>query len=183
MKNYRSVLAAMSLAAMTVQPAMAGAQTPRFNLPVSVGQSVKVRSADGRTVDGKVQSLTLMTMELEADGVRTAIAVDDVRRIRVHDSVGDGVAKGIALALPIALIRLLGDNQIKGFGGPYRANKSGSEAIVPMAAIVGAGGLIGGLIDSLRLTTIYQRESDGMAVSVRPLVSDAGKGLGIRLRW
>jgi len=169
---------------MTAVPVLAAAQTPRISLPVSVGQSVTVTSADGRTLSGKVRRLTPAAMEIEGDGAPTAIAVDDVRRIRVRDSVGDGVAKGLAVALPVALLRLAADNSwtVLG-GGPYSVNKSGKDVIVPMATLVGAGMLIGGFIDSLRLTTIYERSDGGISVSVRPTAATTGLGVGLRLRW
>jgi len=50
-------------------------------------------------------------------------------------------------------------------------------------AMIAAGAVIGGVLDAAQMTTVYIRPNGRLTMSLSPLVSAAGAGVGLRLHW
>ena len=181
---------------MTTMPALAAAQLSARDLPVAVGQQVWVTAADGRVTKGKVLRLTPATIEIGEGETATAnLAFEDVRRIRVPDSVTNGVVTGaISVGLAGLLVGAYADAASVGadilgqslgvlFGVEPEPVKQTNHFAT--GTVVGAvlGAALGYAIDSGKAKTVYQRDDTGMTVALRPILSNAGRGLGLRVTW
>ena len=190
MNTYRGFIVA-TLLSVVMMPSPAAAQlsspaAPSELLPVALGQKVSVTTADGRTIRGHVLGLSPTSLDIGEGGVlTTSLATADVRRVQVADSVANGVRTGaITLGLVGALWGLLGDATTDLVSGVFTGKPAGTNYTL-LGTFVGAsaGALLGFALDAGKEGTIYQRDSPGTSVAVRPIVSDAGKGLGVQVRW
>jgi len=157
-------------------PAPAAAQ-------VKVGQTIQITTDQGLVAMGKVLSLSSGDMDFRDDeGNVATVAFGGLRQIRVVDSKANGFIGGaLAGGAAVAALQVV---SYYGFlpGVPvvalYGANlKTGVIA----GAIV--GGFVGLAIDSARMKTVFERGDHQIAVSLHPIVSAAGKGVGASVRW
>ena len=152
-------------------------------------------TADGRKVKGKVLSLSPTTMDIGGSGVPIAsFAIADVRRVQVADSVTNGVVTGaLSLGLTGLLAGALADagnaatDVVGGFvlvllGAEPPPVKQTNHYVTGAVVGVAVGALLGYAIDAGKEKTLYEREAT-MSVAVRPIVSAAGKGVGVSVRW
>jgi len=193
MKAYRGFIVVIALAVM-MWPATAAAQASIGWLPIDVGQKVTITTANGDTVSGRVVTLTPATVEIRDGNTIRNLAVADVMRVQETDSVADGVFKGALLGgLGGLLLGGMADaadaaGQVAGggigllFGVEPKPIKSAGHA--GSGAITGiiAGALFGAMIDAGKEKTVFEREAH-MSVAVHPIVSNAGSGLGLSVRW
>jgi hypothetical protein len=200
-KVYRGLIVVMSLAAVLMRPSVAAAQLSTRELPlaveqkVAVGQKVTVITGDGRKTNGKVLSLTPTTMEISDGGGIHRFEIADVTRIQESDSTTNGIIKGAFwTGLTGFLVGTLADAASAAgdvFGGTFvlllggtpEPIKETNHGITGALIGIGAGALFGYAIDAGKERTLYEREGAGMSVAVRPIVSAAGKGVGLRIRW
>ena len=188
--TYRRFIVATSLS-VVMMPSLAAAQpssagTPSGLLPVAVGQKVSVTTADGKTIRGHVFGISPTTLDIGQGGVvTTSLATADVRRVQVPDSVANGVWTGaLTLGLAGAVWGLLGDATSDLASGIFTGKSAGTNyTLIGTLAGASVGALLGYALDSSKVATIYQRDTAGTSVAVRPIVSDAGKGVGVSVRW
>ena len=186
MKAYQGFIVVMSLAAVMIQPSVAAAQSSTAELPIAVGKKITVTTGDGRKTNGKVLSLTPTTVEIgEGEKVKASIALSDVQRVQASDPVNNGVITGaLTLGLVGALWGALGDGVSDLASGIFTGKSAGTNyTLIGSLAGVGLGAVLGYALDAGKEKTIYDRKSLGMSVQVRPIVSAAGKGLGVSVRW
>jgi hypothetical protein len=166
---------------MTALPAAVTAQTGQDSLPVSIGQKVTVTASDGRIIKGTVSALTPQAIELAG----TRITVSDVRRVQERDSLANGAGTGaLVLGLLGALAGIAGDSVYDSIGGSLGGSSSnGSGFLFGTMIGLASGAAIGAALDASHQKTIYERRDTKMVVAVRPIVSAAGKGLGVQVRW
>jgi len=81
MRARRSLPCAM-LGMLIWWPAWAEAQTPEVELPIAIGQKVRLTSADGKVTTGTIQALTPASFEIREGTAQASIAMAEVRRIR-----------------------------------------------------------------------------------------------------
>jgi len=170
-------------------PAWAEAQTPAVELPIAIGQKVRVTSADGKVTTGTIQALTPVSFEIGEGTARASLAMADVRRIQVPDSVTNGVVIGaLSLGLVGAIWGATGDAlgdavvDVANLIAPAKGDDS-NHALTFAVGGAAAGALLGYALDSAKMKTIYRREHGGVSVGVRPIVSAVGKGAGVSVRW
>lgn len=196
---YRQFPAIVLLATCGILPGAAFAQTLQTSLPLDVGQTVRVTSTDGKVTKGKITLLTPFSIILESPGKPSkdpaSLAVADVRKIQLPDSVADGVAKGVLVGGLAGWLSgtvfdagaAIGDAFGTGlgllFGGKVEPISRSSAAKTGTLLGVFFGGAVGYAIDDGKMKTIYERGDDGLTVSVRPIASAAGKGVGVRVTW
>ena len=68
------------------------------------------------------------------------------------------------------------------FGVTPEPIKETNHGITGALIGIGAGALLSYAIDAGKERTLYERET-GMSFVVRPIVSNAGKGVGVQVRW
>ena len=201
MGAYRRFIVVMSLAVVMVRPSPAAAQLSSrdlssSSLQIPVGQKVTVTTADGRIVKGQVLELSPATLNMGQGGERTtSLAIADVRRVQATDSVTDGAIKG---ALSLGLIGLLAGawadagNAVEGLfggslvlllGGEPEPIKEPKHYLTGALVGVGVGALLGYAMDAGKEKTVYERGTLGVSVAVSPIVSAAGNGVGVQVRW
>jgi hypothetical protein len=174
--------------AVAALPELAVAQTRRFDLPLRVGQRVRITTDDGSKTEGTVIRLTPASVEIGDGGVtRASLAVADVRRIQTADSVKNGVVIGaVSLGLVGGLIATVGAAYGELFdsastGSPY--DIGAGPFLIGAAAGATVGGLLGQVIDGARVKTIYTRPAAGITFHAGPILSNAGRGVGVRVTW
>jgi hypothetical protein len=201
MRSTRSFIVVMSLAVVMMRPSPAAAQlssreSSTVGPPIAVGQKVSITTIDGRKTKGKVMGVSATTLDLgKGEVVTTSVAMTDVQRIQVADSVTNGVVTG---ALTVGLAGLLagsfadaGNTVGQVFGGAFTLLLGGepepvrqtNHYLTGAVAGVAVGALLGYVLDADREKTIYERQTQGTSVHVRPIVSAAGKGVGVSVRW
>ena len=74
MSGYRGLIAGMWLATVILLPASAAAQVSTANLPIVVGQKVRMTSADGKVTTGTVLALTPALVEVGEGTARASLA-------------------------------------------------------------------------------------------------------------
>ncbi len=181
---------------MMVIPATAGAQLSTAAMPAVVGQTVWLTSSDGRITKGKVLQQTAESIEVGGDGgATTQLGIADVRRVQSPDSVTNGVVKGaLSLGLAGLLIGTIADagdavGQVFGsslvilLGGQVEPIRPSNHYVTGALVGVAAGALLGYALDSGKVKTLYEREDGGLSVAVRPMLSETGNGVGVRVRW
>jgi hypothetical protein len=175
MTKLRQFIIGISTAATLVIPARAFAQTAQATPPITIGQKVSITVNDGRTIKGTVSEVKPAAVEMQ--GIN--IAMTDIDRIRVRDSVWDGAGKGASLGL------LLGAVAGVAAGAKWDTDNdtSSSNLFVGIGAGVASGAILGAALDALRTRTVYRRAATGTSVHVRPIVSAEGRGLGVNVRW
>lgn len=185
MKAHRGFVVLMSWAVLTLLPTVASAQA-RVEVPVAIGQKVWITVTGGKTIRGKVSRVTPSSIEVQSGDrndsgpAETSIALADILRVQESDSLKNGMGNGaIALGLLGGLLGAGADSIDSAFGG----SSNGSYLMLGIGAGLLSGIGIGAGVDALRLTTIYQRPERGVSIGVRPIVSAAGKGVGVQLRW
>ena len=177
MKADRAFVVLMSWAGLFLAPAAVAAQTQQSSLPVSVGQNLKITRNGGRAVEGKVSELAPDSVTLG----KIRIPVNDIRRVQERDSIGDGAGKGaLILGLLGALAGIAGDAVSDSLGG---SSSNGSGFLAGAGIGLAAGAALGAWFDLGRNKSLYERSDRGVSVGLRPIASDAGKGIGVRLRW
>lgn len=194
MTVQRTFVVLASCAVLSLLPAAAIAQS-RVDLPVAIGQEVRIDLRDGRTISGKVSGVSPQGIQLQSgdapgpDSMRTRIAVADIRRVRERDSLRNGAVYG---AVTLGLFAFLGASVIaESFDSAWgnsayfvHRNSSGDAGVLALAGIgLVSGAVIGAGLDALRQKTLYERRETPMVVAVRPIVSAAGKGVGVSVRW
>jgi hypothetical protein len=188
MSAFRRFVLVVSSAAMLGLPALSAAQTRGTALPLAVGQKVSITTADGGVTKGTVGRVTPASIVLTTAGGEVSLAAADITKIKVSDSVWDGAAKGaVSLGVLPTLVAAF-SCQHGGFIGPCRDGSLGNErSIKPILAVAvgtfGLGALIGAGLDAVKTKTIYDRKTARPSVALRPIVSAAGKGLGVQVRW
>ena len=196
MRAHRGFIVVMALVVVMARPSLAAAQLSNRGLGIAPGQKVLITTGDGRTTKGQVISLSPATVEIGEAGVTsTSLAVADVQRVQETDSVTNGVIKG-ALTLGLAglivgglsdassaLTNGFGNSLVLLLGGQPEPIKQSNHALTGAIAGVAVGSLLGYALDSAKMKTLYEREDGGLAVAVRPIVSAAGKGVGVSVRW
>ena len=201
MSTNRWTRGVVAVAVMVTWPSLAAAQlsSPPSSSPdvsIAVGQKVSVTTTDGRMIKGRVLRLSPTTLDIgEGEVVARSLAMADVRRVQVGDSVKNGVIVG---GLSFGLVGLLAGsmadagNAVGGvFGNGFVVLLGGEPQPVPQThnyltgAVVGVavGALLGYAMDAGKEKTIYERATPGKSVAVRPIVSAAGKGVGVSVRW
>src|SRR5687768_18476243 len=114
MSAYRGIVVVIVLAVALMRPSPAAAQQSGVNIPVAVGQNVRITVTGGRTVIGKVSGLTPESIELAG----TSIKASNVQRVELSDSLGDGAGKGaLILGLLGAFVGIAGDSVSDSLGG------------------------------------------------------------------
>jgi hypothetical protein len=177
MKAHPAFVILVSWAGLFLAPAAVAAQTLQISLPVSVGQKLKITVNDGRIVEGTVSELAPGSITLGG----TRIPANDIQRVQERDSVGDGAGKGaLILGLLGALVGIAGDSLADSLGG---SSSNGSGFLAGTAVGLAAGAAIGAGFDAAHQKTIYKRRDAGVSVGLRPIVSSAGKGVGVQVRW
>lgn len=182
MTVHRRFVVLVSCALLILLPAAAIAQS-QGELPVSIGQKVRIDLHDGRTVSGKVSGLSPREILMQSgdESTRTPIALADIRRVQERDSVGNGAGTGaLILGLLGALVGIAGDSFSDSLGGK---SSNGSGFLAGVGIGLASGAAIGAGLDALSEKTIYERRETPMVVAVRPIVSAAGKGVGVQVRW
>ena len=174
MTVHRVFVVFVSGALLTLLPASANAQS-QVDLPVSMGQKVRITVVDGRTLKGKVSGLTPQSIELAG----TSISATDVQRVQLSDSVWDGAGKGASLGLLLGALAGVG----AGMKFDSRDDTSSSDLVLGVGAGVVSGAILGSVVDAMRTKTVYRRAGAGPSINVSPIVSNAGKGAGVQVRW
>jgi hypothetical protein len=190
----------MSLAVVMLRPVPAAAQLSRRDLStgtvsIAVGQKVTVTTEDGRRTNGKVLAVTPTALDISVGGETRSLAIADITRVQQSDSTKNGVIKG-ALSLGLAGFLVgsfvdagnaageaVGSFFVILLGGEPPPIHHTSNYLTGAVVGVAAGGLLGYALDAGHEKTIFERETTGMSVAVRPIVSNAGKGVGINIRW
>lgn len=201
MRSTRSFIVVMSLAVVMVRPSPAAAQLSSRESsidapPIAVGQKVSITTSDGRKTKGQVMGVSATTLDLGEGGViTTSVAMTDVQRVQAADSVTNGVVTG---ALTVGLVGLLAGSvadagnaagQVFGsafvilLGGEPEPVRQTNHYLTGAVAGVALGALLGYALDAGREKTLYERQTPGTSVHVRPIVSAAGKGVGVSVRW
>lgn len=195
MRTNRGFIVVMALAAVAMRPSVAAAQLSTNELPVAVGKKVTVTTDDGRKTNGEVYNLTPTTMDVSDGGVIKTFAISDVKRLQERDSTKNGIIKGaIWVGLGGLLVGavadagnavgdIFGGSLVLLLGGEPEPIKGTNHAMTGAVAGVAIGALVGYALDADRMKTLYEREAIGMTVGVRPIVSAAGKGVGVQVRW
>lgn len=180
MTVHRRFVVLVSCAAFMLLPAAANAQS-KAELPVTLGQKVRIDLRDGRTVSGKVSGVSQQEILVSGpDPMRTRIAVADIRRVRERDSLGDGAGKG---AVILGLLGALAGIGADGLSDAFGNSSNGSYFLAGAGIGLASGAAIGAGLDALRLKTIYERQNSDMSVDLRPILSNARKGVGVQVRW
>jgi len=176
------LIVTMSVAVlMMAWPASAGAQNLAEHL--RGGQRVEITLTDGQTIKGKVRVLTPTAIEVRAGSEHRSIAPAEVARIRVHDPVGNGVNAGAKVGLVNALILFFPRDWCMALCDRPRQDGMKAKGLKLGLAMIAAGAAIGGVLDAVQMTTVYIRPNGRTTVSLSPLASASGAGVGIRLRW
>ena len=191
MTTNRGLIVVMSLALVMMRPAPAAAQLSSrdgstVSLPVAVGDKISVTTADGRRIKGQVLRLSPTTLDIgKHESVTTSLAIADVARIQESDSVNNGVMIGaLSLGAVGAFWGLAGDTGTDLVSGVITGESAGTNyTLVGTLVGVSVGALVGYALDAGKEKTIYERGTAGMSVAVQPIVSAAGKGVGLTLRW
>jgi len=178
---------------MSMWPSPAAAQLSSRDLPIGgvpivVGKTVWLTSAAGRVTKGKVLNQTADGIEIGAGEVgTTSFAISEVQRIQEPDSVRNGVVKGALVGLLVGSLVVVGgtgvdltESLFAGDGDFSRVGEGGDAGFYGSIAI---GALLGYAIDKGNAKTVYERGSGGMTIAVSAIVSNAGKGVGVRVRW
>ena len=177
MNLNRSLAISAVVASVICIPAPADAQ-------VKVGQHIQMTTNEGLVARGTVMSLTTDEMDFKnGDGNRSKVALGGVRQIKVIDSKANGFIGGaLAGGLAVAAVQV----------GAYY---TGLSPLVPIASVYGGnlktgviggaiiGGVVGMVIDSGKMKTVYERPDRGMAVKLHPIVTAGGRGIGARVIW
>lgn len=174
---YRGFVLVLWSAAMLTLPAQAASQTRGTGLPIAIGQKVSITTADGTVTKGTIQTLTPASVVLANSKGVVSLAAADVTRIRVPDSPWDGAVKS---ALMSGLLGLAAGALAS--SASFEKPDQTDYLLKGAGAGLAIGAVLGGVIDAIRMETVYERHA-GMSVSVRPIVSAAGKGVGVRLQW
>ena len=201
MRANRGFIVMLSLAVTMALPTLAAAQSPGVEapgvfLPIAVGQKVSVTTADGKIVKGQVLKLSPTTLDIGKGEVLTSsLETADVRRVQVTDSVKNGVIKG-ALGLGLAGLlvgsfvdagnaagEIYGSFFVVLLGGEPEPVRPTHHYLTGAVAGVAIGALVGYALDAGNEMTIFERGKGGTSVAVRPIVSNAGKGVGVQVRW
>lgn len=159
-------------------PSLAASQTRGTDLPVAIGQKVSITTVDGKVTKGTIQTLTPASVVLADGNGVVSLAAAEVTRITVPDSPWDGAVKSSLMSglLGMAAGVLASSASFeKPDQTDYLLKGAGAGLVI--------GAVFGGVFDALRAETVYERRDGGMSVSVRPIVSAAGKGVGVRVRW
>jgi len=183
MGAQREFLAMMSLTVMMVTAPGADAQSVTDRLQVKGGQRVEITLADGQTVKGRVRGLTAVSIDVQTGAKRRSIAMPDVLRIRVHDPVGDGMNAGAKVGLVNALILFFPRDWCMALCEPPRQNGMKAKGLKVGLAMIATGAVIGGVLDAAQMTTVYIRPNGRLTMSLQPLLSATGAGVGLRLHW
>lgn len=174
---------------LSAQPAVA--QSTSASWPVLSGQKVRITGVDGQVIAGKIVTATPEVLEVGGDRGTVKVEATAVRKIQVSDPVTNGAVTG---AVVLGLVGMLfgaaadatgdvfafGVSQLLGGAEVHRSG--GSGALVGGFVGVGLGAVIGAGLDAMKLKTVYEVDAR-ITVDMRPIVSNAGKGLGITVRW
>jgi hypothetical protein len=138
-------------------------------------------------INGTVEVVTPAAIEVGDGTTRTSLATVDVSRIELEDSVKNGVVKGAIIGALVGSFLVVGGTAVDATARVYSGNGDfstvgeGTESAFYTTVAIGA--LLGYVIDVGKVRTLYDREAGGLSVAVRPIVSKAGKGVGINVRW
>jgi hypothetical protein len=148
---------------------------------VSPGQTVWITMRDGRLSSGTLVDSRGTSIDVRSNGVTTTMSLGDILHVEAADRVRDGIGKG-ALIGAAAGIPLF----VYGIGGCGNDSECGYYAVLyglTWSAIgSGVGAVVGGIIDSLHegRRTVYQ---GAPRVTVAPIVTRRGAGVGAVIRW
>jgi hypothetical protein len=177
---------AVGLSAFTLGASPAFAQVATM-AKVKPGQTVWVTRPNGTTIRGKVIAIAEAGLELKDGDRRTSLQLADVQRIETRDSLRNGAIIG---AIPTAILFGLGAGTATAVGCFMDATDScnrDTKSATVMGAVVGAGigALIGAGIDRAipGRRVLYRRPAAATTVTIAPVVSARGAGVGMALRW
>ena len=171
--------APLAVMLIVLLPAVSAAQEPvksfdQLNTRLRVGDTVWVTDAQGREVKGKIASLGVDALALDAGGTKL-FSASDVRRVEEprSDSLLNGAIIG---AIPGALLGLTMGN----FSGEWR----GGDAAVGALICGGIGAGIGLGIDALitgQKQVVYRAPgvSGSARLSLMPVLTPGAKGVAV----
>lgn len=174
--KFNHSLAALAVVALVLSiPAPAAAQ-------VKVGQHIQMTTSEGGVARGTVVSLTPDQMDFkDGDGNTSKVAFGGVRQIKVIDSKANGFIGGaLAGGLGVAAVHVV--TYYTGVA-PFAVSLYGGKLTTGVIGGAVIGGVVGMMIDSRKMKTVYERRDGGMAVKIRPIVTAGSRGVGAQVIW
>jgi len=164
-----------------VAPAVAAAQEPvrdfgQLNTRLRPGDTIWVTDAQGREIDGKIQTLTPEALTLRGDGART-FAGRDVRLIRQRqpDGIWTGALIGLAVGGGIAAAGCIAEKD-------YSDSFCPAYILLYPAMGLGIGAAIDALIPGKKIVA-YRAPGPAGAPSARlsiaPVITPRAKGVAV----
>jgi hypothetical protein len=145
---------------------------------VDVGQTAWITMADGRLWKGRVATISTTTLELTHAKTTTPLLLADVRKIEAPDRITDGALRGtligMAAGIPAFIAALSWDDD-PGFALMVGFGWTGLGA--------GMGAVVGAIADSFHegRRTVY--DAGKASVTLSPIVTKKGAGVGATIRW
>ena len=150
---------------------------------IGTGDHVWVELSDRSQVEGRIERISTDRLDLVTASGRRTVAATEIDRIDVEDSVLDGLWRGTAIGAGGGL----GLTVLATWVFCEGSCEPPETALVLVGGTMwgaGLGALIGALSDGLHVgeRTIYRRGQQ-TSLTITPLVSARGAGVGSVLRW
>jgi hypothetical protein len=143
-----------------------------------------VTLADGREYGGLIRGIDTRAIDLALPESNVSLAMSDVRRIAIPDSVGNGLKWG-SLAGGSAMGTLSTIFAVAYCGGGGECGNPVGLVLVTTGIGAGLGAVGGAIIDSFidGRRVVYESGRAGADVTLAPMVVQGGGGLGGRIAW
>jgi hypothetical protein len=142
---------------------------------VRPGDEVSITTVDGKTVNGRLVSMSLDVIALVTPAA-LELHIDQVRQIdKLGDSVNDGFKRGAIVGAVFGAVNAVAVLRKKDMG-----------LLIPkMATAAVEFGLIGMLVDRLHKgrTTVYRASAKTHRLSLVPLATQGRRGLALTVDW
>lgn len=149
---------------------------------IEVGQTAWVTMADGHLWKGTIVDMSMTTVDLARAGVTTSLPLADVRKIEAPDRITDGAKRGAYIGLSAGIPMFIG-SWAWCDGGSDCAGWAIAAGAVWSGIGAGMGALIGAIADSFHEGRRVVYEAGKPSLSIAPIVSRHGTGMGAVIRW
>lgn len=174
----------MLVAALLLLPGAAGAQSPDqsfADLRQHVGQGSRILVTDdtGKTMNARVADVSDSTLTALVGGETRLFTPDQLTRIRRRDSLGDGIAIGLAGGAAAGWGWVRSECGPPGFDRECSVNAG--IVLIPLSAGIGAG--IGALVDAMIQKTVFESHGQRSQLTLSPLIGKDVRGVRASIRF
>ena len=175
--RFLSVASCLALAMSVEAFAQQAASFEQLQVLAKPGDRIFITDSTGAKTEGKIESLTGLSIRVIHKGISRELLQSDVSEIRKwrSDSLGNGAGIGLGIGLSIGALSLLGMGECDCPGE--------KAAMIGYLGAIGAG--IGVGIDALipHKATIFSNGTTARKLQLKPILSRTSKGASLSLRF